>query len=281
METFGQKMRQAVASQGLRLDQLVKETGLPIEHIQALGCDDFAALPDDDVVENGLRSFAQFVGVEPEQVIEDYRSERQRWLESAPTVEAAPPEPLEEDFPAPGRGRATGVAGWALAAVALAAVTLFWLRSSATGSGRPAAVENEAPITQAAIPRIQPTAPVEPAPAIEPAAGSSHLSIPAHGVGRDVVDHELVGEAGRFAEGERIWFWTRIEGAEAGESVDHIWLHEGVESLRVSLKLGGARWRTHSYKHMVPGSSGRWTVEARDETGRVLARREFVCSPAG
>ena len=89
-----------------------------------------------------------------------------------------------------------------------------------------------------------------------------------------------MGEATRFAEGERAWFWTRIEGGGAGDSIDHVWIHEGREALVVPVEIGGARWRTNSYKILNPGSAGRWTVEARDSEGRVLARREFTCTPA-
>ena len=278
METFGQKMRQAVANRGLRLDQLVKETRLPIEHLQALGCDDFGALPDDDMVENGLRSFAQLVGVDPEQVIEDYRRERRQWLDSVPTVEVAPLEPLEETPPLR-PGRLPAFATWAVAILALAVLAFFWLRSPAAGSARPAApAQDEMPVTEAAIPRVRPAPPVIPDPAIEPSIGTDGMSIPEHGVGRDVVDRELVDEAERFAEGERVWFWTRIEGGEAGRSITHVWIHEGEESMRVPLRLGGESWRTQSYKTLSAGSAGRWVVEAQDETGQVLARREFVCA---
>ena len=43
------------------------------------------------------------------------------------------------------------------------------------------------------------------------------------------------------------------------------------------LTLGGEHWRTQSRKTLHEGSAGRWTVEAVDGKGRVLARREFVC----
>jgi hypothetical protein len=96
-----------------------------------------------------------------------------------------------------------------------------------------------------------------------------------HGVGTGVVNHELVGEATQFTEGTRVWFWTSVEGATSGQTILHVWLHEGQEVLSVSLRLGGVRWRTQSYKNLHSGTTGRWAVEARDEAGRVLARREF------
>lgn len=105
------------------------------------------------------------------------------------------------------------------------------------------------------------------------------LHIPDHGVGTLVEDHELVGEGDRFTEGAAVWFWTRVRGGRAGQRIHHVWSREGVEKARVSLRLGGPHWRTHSRKRLWPGSAGEWAVEARDDSGRVLARREFVCVP--
>jgi hypothetical protein len=76
-----------------------------------------------------------------------------------------------------------------------------------------------------------------------------------------------------------VWFWTHVQGGSPGDRIDHVWLQDGVETLRVSLKIGGARWRTYSSKMLRRGSAGDWAVEARDETGHVLARREFVTVP--
>ena len=107
---------------------------------------------------------------------------------------------------------------------------------------------------------------------------ASRLSIPEHGVGQGVVQRKLVGRTERFKEGDRVWYWTLIQGGAPGESIDHVWLHEGEEAFRVTLKLGGSRWRTQSYNDLNPGSEGDWAVEARNDAGRVLARQEFRCS---
>ncbi len=119
--------------------------------------------------------------------------------------------------------------------------------------------------------------PTAPAPPAENAVLPSGLVIPHHGVGTGVVNHQLIGEAERFAEGTQVWFWTWIGGATSGQTIHHVWLHEGRELLSVPLRLGGVRWRTQSHKTLHPGTTGHWAVEARDETGRVLARQDFQC----
>ena len=110
-------------------------------------------------------------------------------------------------------------------------------------------------------------------------AKASGLKITGHGVGTGIANHDLVGRTDRFAEGDRAWFWSRVEGGEPGDMISHVWIHDGVETLRVPIRLGSSRWRTHSYKVMNAGSAGSWIVEARDAAGWVLARREFSCSP--
>jgi len=173
--------------------------------------------------------------------------------------------------------------------VALVAIGVWWLGSGEATEPRgqframatTPAMEQETPPPPAVTPvvaqRDDVVVPVEIEPAPIPEAAS--LTIADLGVGTAVEDRQLVGENDRFAEGQQVWFWTRVRGGTSGETIDHVWLREGVESTRVSLTLGGSHWRTHSGKMLWPDSAGDWAVEARDGEGRVLARREFVCVP--
>ena len=74
-------------------------------------------------------------------------------------------------------------------------------------------------------------------------------------------------------------FWTHVQGGTSGDRIDHIWFRQGVVAMRHSLEIGGSSWRTYSTKTLYAGSAGDWTVEARDEAGRLLARSTFVCAP--
>jgi len=316
METFGQKVRQAVESQGLPLDKVAQATGLAVEHIEALERGEFAALPGDEIVREALRSFARLVNVDPDEVIADYGRERQRWMSAEPAqleiieihdnhddltlIEAPPPahtppvvQPATQETT---RRGGFGFVVWIGLGIAVAGFLLLTRQPEPPGPGLRVISQTTAPSRAAAqearavpvspegtahTPLEVPSRPqvrTKPAPAIEQPSDSAGLSIREHGVGMRVVRHELAGEAEQFAEGERVFFWTRIEGGAAGESIDHVWIYEGKEMLRVPLKVGGARWRTHSYKDLNPGSVGTWAVEARDSAGWILARREFVCS---
>lgn len=232
----------------------------------------------------------------------------------APEAEVFPvPEPVHERSAAtPTSG--LGFVALGLVALAVAAGGFLWFRWSQSPGAQPAfSGEERAPVAAtprsvpagaepAAQPAESPSQTVKPAAQLAesdapparplarpvdqsaPATGAEQIvragmSIPRHGVGTGVVDHELVGETGQFAEGSLVWFWTHVQGATPGQRIHHVWIHEGREVLSTPLRLGGARWRTQSYKTLHPGSKGDWVVEARDDGGQVLARSAFVCSP--
>jgi hypothetical protein len=119
------------------------------------------------------------------------------------------------------------------------------------------------------------------APAPLPAQESTGLLIGEHALGARIVDRELVERGDTFAEGSRVYFWTRVVGGQPGDRIQHVWIHGGKEVVTVGLGVGGPHWRTYSRKMLHPGSIGAWVVEARSPDGEVLARAEFNCVPPG
>lgn len=101
------------------------------------------------------------------------------------------------------------------------------------------------------------------------------LAVPEHGTGAGIADRQLEEPKTKFAEGERVAFWTKVTGGAAGERIQHVWLRNGEEQLTVGLAVNASHWRTWSFKSLHAGSAGSWAVEARDGEGRVLARDEF------
>jgi len=108
-----------------------------------------------------------------------------------------------------------------------------------------------------------------------PAAQPPRLSVPEHGVGTGIDDHQLVGVKQEFAQGTAVWFWTLVRGGRSGDQVRHVWIHEGRRVCVVPLRVGGPEWRTQRRRIMAPGSEGLWTVEARDPKDRLLATSSF------
>jgi hypothetical protein len=160
------------------------------------------------------------------------------WIESDAAPQAPAAEPLEVTVP------------WAPPAEATAA---------------------EAPSASATMPDALPEPLPEPLPETVPPS----LSIEEHGVGNGVSNRQLLGASDEFVEGSVVWFWTHVEGGHRGDRVQHVWLREGREIGIIPLRVAGEQWRTQSRRKMGVGSAGRWTVEARDVEGRVLASTSF------
>ncbi len=95
-------------------------------------------------------------------------------------------------------------------------------------------------------------------------------------IARDVVDREPVDAGSAFtADVERLFCWMKVEGAEAGTMLEHVWKFAGYEWV-VPLEVGATHWRTFSNKRILPEWTGEWTVEIRDETGNVLKTVTFT-----
>ena len=113
----------------------------------------------------------------------------------------------------------------------------------------------------------------------EQAAPAGALTVTESGVGRRIVNHRLADLDDAFSRGDVVWFSTRVMGGRSGQRIRHVWMRDGRVEQSIPLQIGGADWRTHSRKTIwYPGS---WTVEARDEQGRVLATGSFTSAPGG
>ena len=201
-------------------------------------------------------------------------------------IEAAPPLPLEAVSPTrPVRSRR-----WLLASLLLFVLLppMAWLVfSGSTPGAPPAAVRREpAPAEPVAPPPSRPAPPRAAEPprtpprAEKPGGGPGapvSLEVAESGVGLRLVGTRLEGEGDRFRPGQRVTFATRVVGGGAGESIRHVWLRDGKVEQSIRLRLGGASWRTWSTKTL--GRPGAWSVEARDEQGRVLARADLSVTP--
>ncbi len=129
--------------------------------------------------------------------------------------------------------------------------------------------------TEAEPARVEPEAVVaktEP----QPLTANEDMSVSEYGVGTDVRQRVLVGEASEFETGTMVVFWNRVVGGEPGRHIRHVWFHEGSVNGVRELSIGAAHWRTYSKQTLRRG--GLWTVEAQDEQGRVLARETFVAT---
>ncbi len=196
---------------------------------------------------------------------------------SEEAVETAAPEPPPVEAPAPEpvvlEPRPRARVDIRLAIAALAAITIVALIVTARWP-EPAPIEP----ASLATPAPERTAGPVSEPVIDvPAAPHTPdgLRVAESGVGTSVVDLQLVGETARFDAGATAVFLTRVVDGR-GETLRHVWLHEGNVIQTRELAVGSPDWRTYSTKTL--WKQGRWTVEARRADDRVVARAEFTCS---
>ena len=68
----GPALEKARRIRGLSLDEAARDTRLRVDQLTALEAEDFEALPSDAFVRGALRTYAQYLGVRPEKVLEAY-----------------------------------------------------------------------------------------------------------------------------------------------------------------------------------------------------------------
>jgi len=287
MDTFGDRLKFEREDRGLSLQAVSEILRVDHDRLQALERNDFDALPDEAVMMECLHAYAECLQVDADLMIEDYVQERDkclRKLEDAVLKQVAEVAPAATHTEPERRPR---FSRWpvAVVVVALAMLAAWWTLSREGTAPTPETSRVSVPVKQQPMASETP-AEAAPTPVKLPAGRSarttpapSTLSVPEYGVGTAVENRQLVGHSGRYPEGTQVWFWTRVQGGTRGDTIDHVWLREGVEATRVSLKIGGSSWRTYSHKTLHAGVAGDWVVEARDDAGRVLARSEFVCVP--
>ena len=109
------------------------------------------------------------------------------------------------------------------------------------------------------------------------ASAQRGLAVAESSVSTNVVDRMPTGVAMTFgADVERVYAWTRIEGAAGETTIHHVWIHDGVERADLELRIGGSPWRTWSNKAIPPEWAGDWRVEVRDGSGNVLDTMQFT-----
>ena len=73
----------------------------------------------------------------------------------------------------------------------------------------------------------------------------------------------------------RVYFWTRITGAEGEIQLEHVWYHGEDEMARVPLNIAAANWRTWSSKNIEPTWTGDWRVDVVAPDGSVVKSVSF------
>jgi cytoskeletal protein RodZ len=300
MILFGDRLKEAREAHGVTLDAIARETLISRQYLDALERSDIAILPGGAFNKGYIRSFAQCLGVDPQPFLEAYKLDEQQMLqELSRLVENRNERKPIHTILSSSVTRVVLVSGllvtllgglWTLIATrsgpekhitpepqSLVAPNEATAPTGGSKNDAKTSAPSDSSSTEA--PPVEPeTVPRRELPLRSETSGSS-LAVSESGVGTDVVDRQLAGSSDHFPEGARVWFWTRVVKGEKGEILRHIWRYEDRTVKIAELRVGGSHWRTFSNYDLSPSSMGRWTVEARDADGRLLARHEFSCLP--
>jgi hypothetical protein len=93
---------------------------------------------------------------------------------------------------------------------------------------------------------------------------------------RNVVDRMPVGISDVFpASTQRVFCFTRIDGAQGETEITHNWYYKGALKASVVLPVRGSEWRTWSSKTLLPQWTGEWMVEVLSKDGTPLESVTF------
>lgn len=165
MAVLGRILSEARISRGLTLDDVERDTRIARRYLEALERDEFDALPAPVYCRAFLRTYAQYLGIDPKEVLRLYPEKGRETAELAPLpqVTKAPPPALSLNWI---------VAGGVILVFLLAGVLLFRMGSgSGGGENVPASSGLSGQATQVrgeGAEQLSPTTAVE--PATEPAS---------------------------------------------------------------------------------------------------------------
>lgn len=94
-------------------------------------------------------------------------------------------------------------------------------------------------------------------------------------VGTAIENKEPVGVQEDFPPTtETLIAWCRVTGATSPTAVKAVWIRNGDEVKTTDLRILSSSYRTHSTM-MVAKKYGNWTVEVRDQSGKVIGSTDF------
>jgi cytoskeletal protein RodZ len=193
MTDFGSRFTQAREARGVSLDQIAAETRISTRFLRAIEQEEFQVLPGGIFNRGFIRTFAQRVGLDPEQAVADYEriftptvpeplAAVVKEVQAAPAETAVTPRPRRDYFP---------VAVAAL--ILLIAVFYFLNRNSSTTEHLPSELAATAAVSE---PVAEPRAVVQPEtpPVVESAPSPVLTALPASSVvPQPVLDRAATG----------------------------------------------------------------------------------------
>lgn len=107
MGRIGEMFREQRLSRGLTLEQVSDETNISTRYLQGIENDNFKYFPGEVYIQGFIRNYAEFLGLDPEQMISRYRAEEETAtgtsdLQSSPSLPSVSPQtPVQPPQEAP------------------------------------------------------------------------------------------------------------------------------------------------------------------------------------
>lgn len=162
---IGRQLAAAREEQGISLNQAAEETRIRPQYLAAMEAGDFDALPDYVVARGFLRSYASFLGLDPEPLVQAFREAVAAEIEEPVRRQlVGGPHVMEIDFSRRGTPFLSRILSWG-AVIALVLLAGYWLWTQgrlplvpAPGLPRPSISETAPPLSS---PSPSVTAPAE------------------------------------------------------------------------------------------------------------------------
>ena len=105
---------------------------------------------------------------------------------------------------------------------------------------------------------------------------SPDLEISDTAICENVESHTCIDAKEEYSQGvEKLYCFTRINGAQEDTEVTHVWYYGEVERARIPLQVRSARYRTYSSKRIQPHETGDWHVDVLGPDDKVLKTIPF------
>jgi cytoskeleton protein RodZ len=126
MQAIGERLREARMRQGLDITEVEVATKIRAKYLRALENDEFVMLPGSTYVRSFLRTYAEYLGLDAQLLVEEFRAQHEPRGEGEVHNLAPPAHPARpgRERRGPGAGLALGPGTLAVAAVLLVLVVL-------------------------------------------------------------------------------------------------------------------------------------------------------------
>src|SRR5919206_1396380 len=105
MQAIGDRLREARMRQGLDLTEVEVATKIRAKYLRALENDEFSMLPGSTYVKSFLRTYAEYLGLDAQLLVEEFRAQHE------PRGEGEPQALVPPSHPRPGREQRGPVLG--------------------------------------------------------------------------------------------------------------------------------------------------------------------------